>query len=363
MAKPENEKKRGIPGRFRWIILLIIVGNVLAVNAFSPVISPHISVSAEPVFGPLELPVLGSLYITNTLIATFIADLILLLLAFSVRRAARRETLFMSGIPGVVATLVEGLYSMAESTAGKWAKSIFPWMATIFLLVLTVNYVELFPGVETIGLLHEPHGAAAYQTEEVFSVGDFTLRTITEEVHLEETGDVHPEEGGAHAGGSAEVAGFTGFVKPASSDLNFTIALALISVVTTQVIGLRALGPGYLKKFFDFGPFIKIWGRQKLGPFDVIMPMIGIFVGILELIAEFAKILSFSFRLFGNIFAGGVLLIIIGSLIPVFAYSGVLFLELFVGGVQAFVFAMLTLVFMSMATHSHGDHEEEHEPA
>ena len=100
--------------------------------------------------------------------------------------------------------------------------------------------------------------------------------------------------------------------------------------------------------------------REKLGPFELIFPFTDIFVGLLELMAEFAKIISFSFRLFGNIFAGSVLLFVMGSLIPVVVQSGFLFLELLVGVIQALVFGLLTLVFMTMATMSHDEHEDEH---
>jgi F-type H+-transporting ATPase subunit a len=101
---------------------------------------------------------------------------------------------------------------------------------------------------------------------------------------------------------------------------------------------------------------VKMWVREHVGAFDVIMPLLDVFVGMLELIAEFAKILSFSFRLFGNIFAGSVLLFVLGSLIPIFVQSGVVLFELFVGVIQALVFGMLTMVFMTMATQGHEDH-------
>ena len=90
------------------------------------------------------------------------------------------------------------------------------------------------------------------------------------------------------------------------------------------------------------------------------MPFIDIAVGLLEIIAEISKILSFSFRLFGNIFAGAVLLFVIGFIAPVFAQSIFLLLELFIGLIQAFVFGILTMVFMSMATQGHGDKVDEH---
>ena len=83
-------------------------------------------------------------------------------------------------------------------------------------------------------------------------------------------------------------------------------------------------------------------------------------VGILELVSEFSKIISFSFRLFGNIFAGSVLLFVIGSLVPVLAQSGFLMLEFFVGMIQAIVFGMLTMVFMAQATAGHGHEDEAH---
>jgi F-type H+-transporting ATPase subunit a len=84
--------------------------------------------------------------------------------------------------------------------------------------------------------------------------------------------------------------------------------------------------------------------------------LLDIFVGLLEFIAEIAKVISFSFRLFGNIFAGSVLLFLIGSLVPVFVQSGVVLFELLVGTIQALVFGMLTMVFMTMATQGHDDH-------
>ncbi len=117
----------------------------------------------------------------------------------------------------------------------------------------------------------------------------------------------------------------------------------------TQVIGVRAVGPAYFKKYWNTSTFFK----------KPVFGLIDFAVGLLELISEFAKILSFSFRLFGNIFAGTVMLFIIGTLIPVVAQSAFLGLEFFVGLIQAIVFGMLTMVFMAMATQSHGSHDDE----
>ena len=130
------------------------------------------------------------------------------------------------------------------------------------------------------------------------------------------------------------------FRSPAA-DLNFTLAFALISVIVTNIIGMAATGVfKHLGKFFNFH-----------GPIDF-------FIGILELISEIAKIISLSFRLFGNVFAGEVLLTIIFSLAPYIVPLPFMGLELFVGLIQAFIFAMITLVSISLHTAVHG--EEEH---
>lgn len=361
MENTDQKKPRRIKGRFRWIILLLLAANIIAVGVVSPIVMPHIQVPGEPVFGPINLPLLGNFYITNTLIAIFITDLVLILIAISVRRATRRGELFLDGILGTVEMIIGGVYELVESTTKKWASHIFPWVATIILLVVVANLIELIPGVESIGLIHEPHPESpVYETEELFSIGDFTVTTITEEIEAGKIVEHH--EGSDH---QVEVPGmgFVPFVRAGASDLNFTLALALISVTMTQVLAVRALGPHYFSKFLDFKRFGQMWTREKLGPFDLIMPFIDIFVGLLEMIAEFAKILSFSFRLFGNIFAGGVLLAVIGTILPVLLPSVFYFLELFVGVIQALVFGILTLVFMSMATQGHDDHKQQEELA
>jgi F-type H+-transporting ATPase subunit a len=125
------------------------------------------------------------------------------------------------------------------------------------------------------------------------------------------------------------------FIRSASADLNVTLAIALVAVFSVQFIGIATIGiVKYGKKFF-VSPLHKPY-------------VVGTFVGFLELISEVAKIISFSFRLFGNIFAGEVLLIVMLNLAPYIIPIPFLFLELFVGFVQALVFSMLTLVFLKM---------------
>jgi F-type H+-transporting ATPase subunit a len=321
----------------RWIILGLVVLGVLAARAYPPIL-PHVQLPAEPITGRLfTLPVIGDFYLSNSLIATLIGDVVLLILALLVRSAIRSGEMVLRGIAGAIEALLEVLYQMAESTAGKWAASIFPWMATIVMLVLMANWLELIPGTDSIGLIHPAEGTAqGYPVQQLGQIGDLPVLTI-----------VKP---GAESAGAGEQYVLAPFVRVASTDLNFTIGLALISVFMSQIIGLRALGISYFSKFLNVRTF---FSRPLFGVIDF-------GVGLLELISETSKILSFGFRLFGNIFAGSVLLFVIGSLIPVFAQSAVLLFEFFIGLIQALIFGMLTLVFMAQATAGHGHEEATH---
>ena len=309
----------------RWIVLLFILLGIPASRAYPPIL-PHIQVAPEHITGPLfTLPGIGEFYLSNTLLASLLVMVILIVMAFFVNRAATSGDLVPRGLPGAIEALVEALYNLTESTAGKWAKTIFPFFATIVFVVLLSNWLELIPGVDSIGLL-EPseHG---YAVKELLP----GLATI-----------IQSADGKGHGGYM-----LVPFFRVASTDLNFTAALAIISVVMTQVIGVRAQGARYFFKFFNV---TTLFSRPGFGAMDFA-------ISILELISELAKLLSFSFRLFGNIFAGSVLLFLVGSMIPIFAQSMVLMFEFFIGLIQALVFGMLTMVFMSMATKGHGEHE------
>lgn len=321
----------------RWIILGLVILGVYAARAYPPIL-PHVQLPAELISGRLfTLPVIGDFYLSNTLLATFIGDVLLVLLALSVRRAIRSGEMVLRGVAGAIEALLEALYQMAESTAGKWAGTIFPWMATIVMLVLMANWLELIPGVDSIGLIHHAKGTVeGHPVQEVARLGELPVVTIVKD------DAEHSSEGEGYV--------LTPFVRVASTDLNFTIGLAMISVVMSQVVGIRALGLGYFSKFLNVKTF---FSRPLFGVIDF-------GVGLLELISETSKILSFGFRLFGNIFAGTVLLFVIGSLIPVFAQSAVLLFEFFIGLIQALIFGMLTLVFMAQATAGHAHEEAKH---
>jgi F-type H+-transporting ATPase subunit a len=309
----------------RWFILLFVVLAAVAAAIFPPV-QPHILVAPErisetPLF---TLPVIGEFYLTNTLTTLLLADLVIILLALAVRNSVRKGNLVPTGIGGAMEALVEILYNLTESTAGRWAKTIFPWFASFIIIVLISNWMGLIPGMEAVGTIHH-----------VDYDGHATMQLAPGVEALT-----------AEKGEYSIIPWFRGM----STDLSFTAALALISVIATQIVGIRAQGVRYIFRFFNV---LTLFKKPFFGAMDFI-------VSLLELISEFAKILSFAFRLFGNMFAGMVLLFLVSSMAPVFAPSLVMTFEFFIGLIQAFVFGMLTLVFMSQATQGHGD-EEHHE--
>jgi F-type H+-transporting ATPase subunit a len=310
----------------RWWILGFTILTVIGVNIAAPV-QPVIQVAPEllskkPLF---TLPVIGGVYLTNTVIAMVLMDLAILAIALIVRRNVKPGALIARGFSGAMEMLIEMLYNLTKSTAGKWAKKIFPWFATILIIVLFANLLKLLPGYESIGLVEEVQHAGYTAVPLGGNWFNVTTPKVAE-------------------GGMAIIP----FARGLSTDLNFTAALALISVLMTQVIGVQAQGLGYFSKFFNTRTLFK-------KPFFGFMDLL---VSLLETISEFSKIISFTFRLFGNMFAGMVLMALIGVMIPVFMPSLIMMFELFIGLIQAFVFGMLTLVFMAMATQGHA--EEEH---
>jgi len=332
----EHETRR--PWR-RWLVLvLMVVGFVVGgMTGFIPV-QPEITVKAENLLGEgvpwFKLPVLGDFYLVNTLPTLFVTIfLVILPLAWATRNSLGKSAqtdLVPRGVGNVMEAILEVLYNLTEGSAGKYARMIFPWFATIMLYVLVANLLKLIPGFESIGVLHPAHG----EGHAIAQLGGNWANLLPAKV----------EEGGYI---------LAPFFRGISVDLNFTVSLALIAVVMIQVIGFRAQGFGYLSKFFNTRRMFKV-------PFFGAMDFL---VGLLELISELSKILSFAFRLFGNMFAGIVLVAIVAGLlgkISILAAMVMLF-ELFVGVIQAFVFGMLTMVFMAQATQGHGDeHAEAH---
>ena len=334
----ENQEKKGSWrwGMNRWIVLALIVLSIVFTGIYAP-LRPHIALPAEPVMEtPLfTLPVVGEIYLTNTMTVIFISDVLLLLMAFGVYRSVKSGSLIPKGFSGAIEALLEALYNMTEGTAGKWAKAIFPWFASITLLVLLANWAELIPGIDALGWFNPHHVANFEEICTQTQIGPFIAIGAK-----------------ASAGNEANecAQAIIPWFRSTSTDLNFTLSLALAAVIAVQVIGVRAQGTSYFTKFWNTKTF---FSKPVFGLIDFI-------VGFLELISEFSKILSFTFRLFGNIFAGSVLLFVMGSLLSRVAFFqvGFLMLEFFVGLIQALVFGLLTMTFMAQATQGHGEHEE-----
>jgi F-type H+-transporting ATPase subunit a len=351
----QTERGTGIN---RWIIILLIVAAAVISGWLAP-IKPHVQLPGENLTGPL-FPVLGQPFtITNTLVTTFVCYILLFLLALGVRNGLGKDGKPSRGAAAVMEPVIEALYNLVESTAGsKFAGRFFPFVGTIILLVLTANMIKLVPGAESFGLLEEAHaGKEGYAKVTVIPglLGAIVKGEAKAEAAAE--GEEHSAEGE-----EAHLYEVIPFLRGPSTDLNFTAAIAVVTMIMVQVFGVQANGLGYFSKFFNFGGFVKIWTTKKLAAFDVILPFIDIFVGLLELVAEVAKIISFSFRLLGSMFGGAILFGVIATLLPSLAF-GVYFLEIFFGVIQALVFGVLALVFMTVATQSHGHGGEEHAEA
>jgi len=238
----------------------------------------NISLAAEPVFH------LGSFPVTNSMIASLLAAGVL-------SATAALVTKKLSIVPGrfqaAVEAVIEYLSNLVDSVTHdrEQTKRFFPFIGTIFFFILTMNWMGLLPGFGSIGFYEEHEG------HEVL----------------------------------------VPFLRAGTADLNMTVAIAMVSVILAQVMGVLYIGvKKHLRKYFNPNPTMT-------------------FVGLIEFVSEFTKIISFSFRLFGNVFAGEVLLLVISTLVPLVAPVPFLMLEIFVGFIQAFVFALLTLVFLKIA--------------
>jgi F-type H+-transporting ATPase subunit a len=264
---------------------------------------PEISIAPETIFTLFGFPV------TNTLLCTWITIIVLLFVCYL---GIRRQDLIPSGMQNAFEWIVEAFLGLVEGVAGRAkGRKFFPFVMSFFIFILFANLLDVLPGIDTIGSVH---GAS----HSGFLWSDDSNKLIP-------------------------------WLRPPTTDLNLTLAMALVSVVVTQFFGFAILGPKeQLSKYFNFRAF-------KHGP----MGIVDFIVGLLEIISEVGRLISFSFRLFGNIFAGSVLLAVFAFLLPYL--SAIIFIpfEIFVGTVQAFVFAFLTLLFMEVGTTSHSHHKEE----
>ena len=356
------------------VIAFMVLG-FLFIKTPSPVIvvaPENIWFTGIPI--PESLGTGGEFRITNTMFTSWVVVVFLIIVAFFVRRGI---ALVPRGFAGVAEAAVMGFYGFIEQAAGpENARKFFPLVATIFFFVLVSNYSGLLPVFNVIGrAVDEDHAIHAKTVTELkqAEIAGVQLSIVplkaNDKKRVDSHGDDHskavgdssvsvsakPDTVAPSSGRIADDDGVTyGAIEPAlrsaMSDMNAPLAIAIYSFIFVEIWGLQALGISYLKKFFA-------WDFYKKGGSGVI----DIFVGILEFVSELSRIVSFTFRLFGNIFAGEVLLLMMTFLIPFLLTDVFYLLELFVGLVQAFVFAMLTTVFAATAVTAHGDHDDHDE--
>ena len=254
-----------------------------------------------------EGPYQGSNFIiTNTLLSSWIASIFLVLLFVL---GARKAALVPGRFQNFIEIAIEGLMNFVQGVVGReHSRLIFPVIATIFLFVIVNAWIGLIPLYPSLG----------------FKNGDII------QIHL---------------------------LRPAGTDMNMPLALALISFVFVEYLGFRMLGIGYLTKFIRVGSLKRGIGElfqfKILDAFQSLLDFF--FVGPLEAFSEFVRLISFTFRLFGNMTAGEILVLVSAFLVPFLATVGVYGLELLVGFIQALIFAGLTLVFASIAITAHGE--------
>lgn len=316
----------------------------------------HISISAEPV------ATYGSFIVSNSMVTSLIVSALLIVFAFAVRLSLK-QTNRPSGLQNFAEWMMEGLINLVHGVTGseKRTRHFLPFVASFFLFIMLNNWLGLLPGVGTIGYLEKPEGEehaqlapsqvtlpgttaqASTEAAPAVEVVDPAHTPAGEEEVVGGPVDLQVEAGDDHEATAPEEADhaeakFVPYFRAGTADLNTTIALAFVSVFMTQVFGVMYLKLGYFGKFFNFSS------------------PIGLFVGLLELVLELAKVISFAFRLFGNIFAGEVLLAVITFLVPLVVPMPFYGLEVVVGVIQALVFSMLSVVFFNMATLSHDEH-------
>ena len=247
---------------------------------------------------------IGNFTITNSLIMSWAT--VALLVAFFIA-AGKKQLKVPRGVQNFFEIILEQALSMADSVTGdrKKTEKFFPIVFSLFLFIIVNNWLGLLPGVGTIGFVeHGEHGSV-----------------------------------------------FVPLLRGATADLNTTLALSLFAVIMSHIFGVIVVGAWkHFNKFVNIHALEQIPKKFKQDPTIAMVNPIKVFVGLIEIVGEIAKIASLSLRLFGNIFAGEVLL---GSMMAIFAFFlplPFMFLELIVGIVQALVFAILTLAFMSIAT-------------
>ena len=294
----------------------------------------NVTLAAENIFA------IGGFQVTNALFSAVLITIFLIISLVMITRGLRYENPTKGQL--VLEMLVNLLYNIVKDILGEvQSKKIFGFLFTFAVMIFVSNWFGLIPLVpSTVIRERETHVVESSQANNeviVASESPIAAEATSETVKADPIptfGDCLKNKNCYLTVRGIEV--FEGHSKhifrAPTSDLSFTIALAVISLVVTNILGYMALKKDYFKKFFDFS-----------NPLNT-------FIGLVELLSEVSKLLSFSFRLFGNIFAGEMLLVVITGITYGIMTLPFLGLELFVGVIQAFVFFMLTTVFISVAT-------------
>ncbi len=250
----------------------------------------------------------GNFTITNSLIMSWITVAILVAFFIAVgKKAGKAKTKAPTGVHNLFEIILEQALTLADSVTGDRKKTLkfLPVVLSLFLFILVNNWLGLLPGVGTVGFV--------------------------------ETG-IHGKV-------------FIPFLRGATADLNTTLAISLFAVILSHILGVVWVGAwNHFNKFFNVKAIATIFKKGRREPILIMVNPIKAFVGLIEVVGEIAKIASLSLRLFGNIFAGEVLLASMMAISAFLLPIPFMFLELIVGIVQALVFAILTLAFMSIAT-------------
>ncbi|MCH8815815.1 MAG: F0F1 ATP synthase subunit A [Chloroflexi bacterium] len=322
------------------LVVVLLIALTLVGFVFFRGPTPHITIKPETIFDA------GGISFTNTMITSWLVVGFMLIGVFLV---TRRWDLVPSGAQNVVEAVVEAFYGIVENVAGeKNGRRFFPVVATIFFFILFSNWLSLMPLFNVIGVVQEEeHGFVMENASvgglDIAYVGLSSPSSFSGQSIDEEDADAHEQFEQAKEDGKT-VGELLPLLRGPNTDINTPMALAIVSMIAVEFWGISTLGLfRYGKKFLNFSS------------------PIAFFVGFLEFISEVVRLLSFTARLFGNMFAGEVVILMFTFMTPlvVVIFYG---LEIFVGVIQAFIFAMLTVVFGVMAVTAHDDHESEAEP-
>lgn len=287
------------------------INNQNQINQIATTVAPEVQISHESTLYAEPIGHIGGFPVTNSLFTTWIVVVIVLIMSIVIKIKTK---LIPKGIQNAFEMVIEGAMGLADQVTGskKITAKVFPLAFAIFIFVLINNWLGLLP------------------------LGGFGLIETTEH-------------------GKA----FIPFIRSGTADINTTLALGIMSVIGANIFGIFSIGIWKMfNKYVNLKAFGEMVRKVRREPAILISAPIMFFVGILELIGEFAKIASLSFRLFGNVFAGEVLLMSMSAILAYGLPLPFMALEIFVGFIQAFIFSILTLVYFTIAAQDHEEHEE-----